>query len=151
MFPKSWRNTLISIFVVVWIFVFHYESIRFFYLNPLVGHELPKVKFLFPPAGWIMFYNVGSQTGFAEVFGVKNGKPQFIDPHLILSTRHIFYDNIHRNVLSSVLDPAMAKPFCDHLRRKFSYFEKFLVTYVHYPSLTTFPLERQQKVIYTCP
>ena len=50
------RNATISIFVVLWLFIFHYESTRIFYLNAATQSELPKFKFLFPPAGWIMFF-----------------------------------------------------------------------------------------------
>jgi hypothetical protein len=144
------RNRLISIFVIAWLAVFYYESTCEYYLQPLFNRELPKMKFLFPPAGWIMFYNVGDNFGYAEVYGVKNGNPQLIDPHQILQTRAIGYDNINRDVLSTVLSPGMARSFCPYLKRKFPYFEKFLVTYVEYPYLTEQPLERRQEVVYTC-
>ncbi len=144
------RNTIISIFVVVWIFVFHYESTRHFYLEPFFKRELPKVKFLFPPAGWIMFFNVGDNYGNAEVYGVKDGRTQLIDPHQILVTRAIGYDNINRNALSTVLSRDVSQNFCAFLKRKFSYFDSFLVTYVQYPSLVERPFERQQAVAYEC-
>lgn len=144
------RKVVISVFVVCWIFVFHYESTRMFYLTPLFRHELPKVKFLFPPAGWIMFYNIGDSFGDAEVYGVKGGRPQRIDPHLILATRTIGYDNIYRNVLSEILNPGMAQSTCRFLRRKFPYFDSFLVTYTEYPSITKAPLEQRQVVMYEC-
>ena len=150
-FPKALRNSLISIFVVLWLGVFHYESLRVFYLNPLFGRELPKVKFLFPPAGWIMFFNVTDQYSLAEVYGIKNGKPQLIDPHLILETRPIGYDNIHRNALSVILSQDMAKPFCGYMKRKFPYFDKFIVVAVQYPHLGQNPLERNQRIWYQCP
>jgi hypothetical protein len=113
--------------------------------------DLPKLKFLFPPAGWIMFYNVNDNYGNVEVYGVKNGQTQLIDPHDILQTRSIGYDNIHRNALISVLDGQMQGPFCTFLKHKFSYFDSFMVTYSNYPSVTTKPLEKQQSVIYECP
>src|SRR5438309_486667 len=84
---KNIRNTLISIFIILWIIVFHYESIRYFYLNPIFKRSLPKMKFLFPPAGWIMFYNVDDSYGLVEVLGVKDNILQVIDPHDILRTR----------------------------------------------------------------
>jgi len=144
------RNKLISIFVVVWLAVFYYESACYYYLQPLCKFELPRMKFLFPPAGWVMFYNIGDNFGAVEVYGVKDGNPQLIDPHQILQTRAIGYDNINRNALLTVLSPEMAGRFCPFLKRKFPYFEKFLITYVEYPHLTEQPLERMQTVLYTC-
>ncbi|MBZ0167596.1 MAG: hypothetical protein K8I00_12390, partial [Candidatus Omnitrophica bacterium] len=49
--PKI-RNTYISIFVVLWLGLFQYESLRGFLLNEYFKLNLPKTKFLFPPAGW---------------------------------------------------------------------------------------------------
>ncbi len=144
------RNRLISIFVIVWLFVFYYESTCYYYLQPIFRHELPKMKFLFPPAGWIMFYNIGDNFGHVEVYGVKDGGPQLIDPHLILQTRAIGYDNINRNAMITVLSPEMAGEFCPFLKRKFSAFDKFLITYAEYPHLTEHPLERIQSVVYQC-
>ena len=138
-------------FVICWLVVFNYESTRHFYLEPLLKCELPKLKFLFPPAGWIMFYNVEEGYGMAEVYGVKDGQTQLIDPHQILQTRAIGYDNIHRNALISVLVRDVEKPFCDYLIRKFPYFDRFLVTYVQYPSVIKQPFERLQNVAYECP
>ena len=144
------RNTIISIFVIVWLAVFHYESTRHFYLEPLLKRELPKLKFLFPPAGWIMFYNVGDGYGSAEVYGVKDGRTQLIDPHQILQTRAIGYDNIHRNALVSVLDRGASDHFCAFLKRKFPYFDGFLVAYALYPSVIDKPFEKLQTVAYEC-
>ena len=95
---KRLKRIAISIFVVVWLAVFFYESNRYFYLSPLFGRPLPKVKFLFPPAGWIMFFNVDDGFGYAEVFGIKASVKTKIDPHDILQTKAVGYDNIHRNV-----------------------------------------------------
>ena len=144
------RNTVISAFVILWLGAFHYESLRAFYLNPLAGRPLPKIKFLFPPAGWIMFYNVGNGAGDVEVYGIKNGRPQFIDPHRILPTETIGYDNIHRGVVTSFVSPQMQPQVCGYLRRKFPYFEKFLVAYVSYPSLTKEPFREERQVVYQC-
>ena len=144
------RNKLISVFVIIWLVVFYYESTCYYYLQPLVGHELPRTKFLFPPAGWIMFYNIEDNFGYAEVYGVKDGNPQLIDPHQILQTRAIGYDNINRNALITILSPGMSDAFCPYLKRKFPYFDKFTVTYVEYPHLTENPLERTQNVAYEC-
>src|SRR5437868_11707548 len=98
------RNIIISLFVDLWIAVIHYESLRFFYLQPYFKRPLPKLKLLFPPAGWIMFYEVGDSDGFLEVYGIKGGDVQKIDPHDIIQVRTIGYDNIHRNILSQVSD-----------------------------------------------
>ena len=144
------RNVIISSFVIVWLAVFHYESTRHFYLNPLFKRELPKVKFLFPPSGWIMFFNVGEGYSHAEVYGVKDGRMQIIDPHQILQTRAIGYDNIHRNALVAVLSRELAQPFCVYLHRKFTYFDRFLVTYVSYPSVIKNPFEKTQALLYEC-
>ena len=144
------RNKIISIFVIIWLMVFHYESTRTFYLEPFFQRSLPKVKFLFPPAGWIMFYNVDANYSTAEVYGVKDGRPQLIDPHNIFQTRAIGYDNINRNVMVNVLTRGMEKPFCVFLKRNFTYFDNFLVTYVQYPNVTKEPFHRDQTVIYDC-
>ncbi len=145
------KPILISVFVMAWLVVFHYESIRYFYLQPLLKKELPKVKLLYPPAGWIMFFNVGPGYGYAQVYGVKEGRTQAIEPHDILLTRSIGYDNINRNALSTVLDSTMAKPFCDFLERKFPYYDSFIVTYVHYPNRSERKFERLEQARYQCP
>lgn len=144
------RNKIISIFVVLWLLIFNYESIRYYYLNPFFKRELPKVKLLFPPAGWIMFYNVADSYGHVEVYGFKEGQTQLIDPHQILQTRAIGYDNIHRNALVTVLSADMVKPFCAHLFRNFQYFEGFVVTYVNYPSVVGQSFKKVQNIAYEC-
>ena len=148
---KNIRNAFISLFTIIWICVFHYESLRGYYLEPLLGRHLPKIKFLFPPAGWIMFYNVGDQFGNVEVYGVKDGVPQFIDPHQIIKTRFIGFDNIQRGIMGQVLDAPSRKPFCNYLKRNIPYFDRFLITVVQYPSLTESPFKQYQSVIYECP
>lgn len=150
MAPRRLRNFLISLFVIVWTVVFHYESTRHFYLEPLVKRPLPKLPFLFPPAGWIMFFNVDDDFSYAEVLGIKDGQSQVIDPHAILMNRTIGYDNINRNVLSSVLSRNLKESFCAYLERKFPAFDDFYITAVGYPSIIERPYERYQVVIYTC-
>ena len=145
------RNSLITIFVILWTLVFHYESTCFFYLNPLFSRDLPKIRFLFPPAGWIMFYHVDNSYAGAEVYGFKNGRPQLIDPHDILTTKAVGYDNIRRNVLSLVLSHHEQKPFCKFLRRKFPHFDNFAVAAVYYPSVTVNPKRKLYRFIYGCP
>ncbi len=144
------KDICISLFVIIWILAFHYESLRAFYLNPLFKRELPKVKFLFPPAGWIMFFNVDESYGMAEVYGIKNGQPQLIDPHDIFQTKAIGYDNIHRNVLSGALDPRKGQSFCRFLRRKFPDYEGFWVVAVQYPSVIRQPGQKLYRVMYRC-
>ena len=97
-----------------------------------------------------MFYNLEDRFGYAEIYGVKDGRPQAIDPHQILQTRAIGYDNIHRNALIGVVSPDLSRPFCVFLERKFPYFDNFMVTYINYPSLTKHPMEQEQTVVYEC-
>ena len=152
------RNAWISLFTAVWIAVFHYETLRLNYLSPLVlrlssgqvGRELPKLKFLYPPAGWIMFFNVDRRYGFAEVYSVSGDRPARIDPHEIFSTRFVGYDNIHRNVLISVLSRRSAPAFCRYLDRKFPHEDSFLVVYAEYPDLVDQPQRVERRLAYRC-
>lgn len=145
------RNFLISVFVVIWLAVFHYESLRTIYLNPLFKRELPKVRFLFPPAGWIMFFNVGDSASNVEVYGInEEGQPQWIDPHDILQTRPIGYDNIHRGALFAFIAPENRRQACAFLSRNFPYFKGFVVTYVQYPSISTQRFKQNRFVAYQC-
>jgi len=164
------RNTVISLFVIVWVAVFHYETLRLNYLSPLVlrlrsavalseakgraeglaGRELPKLKFLYPPAGWIMFFNVDRSYGFAEVYGFKGDAPFLLDPHEIFETRFVWYDNIRRNVLITVLSAADAPKFCQSLGRKFPQYEAFAIVYGLYPDLVNKPGEKLYRVAYQC-
>jgi len=170
------RHTGITIFVIIWIAVFHYETLRLNYFTLLACREfplsvrlkavvqsdffrqlssqcppLPKLKFLYPPAGWIMFFNVDRSYGFAEVYGIAGGKPTLIDPHDIFETRFIGYDNIHRNVLISVLSPHDAPRCCSYLRRKFPQYDRFAVVYAMYPDLIAQPSEIRRQIQYRCP
>ena len=144
------RNRWITLFVLAWIGLFHYETLRLNYLSPLAGHELPKTKLLYPPAGWIMFFNVDSSYGMADVYGIKNRQPSLIDPHEIFATKNILYDNIRRNVLVSVLFQAQAPAFCSYLRRKFPHYDEFAVVYAVYPDVITKPTESQRQLVYRC-
>ncbi len=148
---KKIRNIFISSFVVLWLCVFHYESLRHFYLQPFFLKPLPKLKFLFPPAGWIMFYSVDDVAVYTEVYGVRNGIAQFIDPHQIIKTRFVGFDMVHRNVLSTVLIPGVRKSFCEVLHKQFPEFEKFIITQIEYPSLMHSRFERYQVPVYQCP
>lgn len=147
---RNFKHIFISLFTLAFICLFHYESVRAFYLNPIFQRNLPKCKFLFPPAGWIMFFNVDESYGSCEVYGVKNGRPEFIDPHKILETKAILYDNIHRNVMVSVFSLAQ-RDFCGFLRRKFPSYDGFLVTATYYPSVVERPMKKLYKMMYACP
>ena len=150
MVPAKFRNKAISVFVLVWCLVFHYESLRANYLGPLVGHKLPKVKFLFPPAGWIMFFQVDEVEAGVEVYGFREERPVLIDPHRIFRTRWLGYDNIHRNIMISVLNPFTNGRFCSFLRRKFPEYERFLVVETVWPSNSRYPGKKLIKPVYGC-
>lgn len=144
------RRGAITAFVLLWLAVFHYESLRHGYLNPLFGRELPKLKFLFPPAGWIMFYRVDASAGRAEVYGLRDARPEPIDPHRIFATRWLGYDNIRRNILISVLHPSRAPAFCAYLRRKFPEYEAFAVAEVWIPLVLEKPHQERRALSYPC-
>ena len=144
------RNRLITVFVIAWLILFNYESLRANYLNPLFGHPLPKFKFLFPPAGWIMFFEVDQTEVRAEVYGIKGEKFEYIDPHRIFNNHWIGYDNIRRNVLVTVLSPYYAESFCRYLKRKFPEYEHFSVAQVVYPSIIRYRDKRIVQILYGC-
>ena len=147
---RRFRNTIITIFVILWTIVFHYVSARVFYLQPFFKRPLPMVKFLFPPAGWIMFFNVNDQSSYVQVYAVKDKEVHPLDPHQILRTRDVGYDNIHRGVLNNVLEEGMQRPFCRFLKMRFPEFDNFVVSVVYYPSLTKTPHLRYQRAVYQC-
>lgn len=144
------RNTLITGFVICWTLIFHYETLRHNYLRPLCKRELPKLPLLFPPAGWIMFFNVDRSYGYAEVYGLRGNRPVQLDPHDILATKAIGYDNIHRNVLVGVLSQRDAPSFCRYLRGKFTAYDSFAVIYAQYPDLVDTPDRIVRQVAYRC-
>jgi len=159
---KRWRNILITLFVIGWTMVYHYMSLKHFYLEPLFKRPLPRVPMLFPPAGWIMFYNVGNESGEINVYGLKGlnvqvhdqrmfvqGKEyQRIDPHDIFRTRTIFFDNIKRGLIYGAVGDQ--KDFCDFLEFRFPYYDAFELRYITYPSLTKEPYKRVEQVYYQC-
>ena len=161
-----WRRRTITWFVIFWTLLFHYETLRANYLSPLVlrlrsaraphaaeglaGRPLPKFPLLFPPAGWIMFFQVDKTYGFAQVYGLRQGKIIQLDPHKIFETRAVGYDNIHRNVLVGVLDRHEAPGFCRYLRRKFPGYDAFAVVYAQYPDLIETPDRILRQVAYRC-
>ncbi len=144
------REIGITCFVLIWTLVFHYESLRKQYLSFLAHRDLPKIPLLFPPAGWIMFFNIDPSYGFAEVYGIRHGRSEPIDPHRIFQTQGIGYDNIHRNMLIGVLDHHQAPSFCRYLRRKFPTYDRFAVLYGEYPDLMTAPDQVRYAVVYQC-
>ncbi len=147
------RRITVSIFVVLWTLLFHYESLRTFYLTPLFGRSLPKFPLLFPPAGWIMFYQVDPSWSTAEVYGLKpeSEKPEWIDPHRIFTTDFIGFDNIHRNIMVNVLDPRVAPHFCPYLKRKFPEYVKFIIVHAVFPDLVSEkPPQKYYQPLYPC-
>ena len=136
--------------MILWTLVFHYETLRANYLSPLAGRPLPKLPLLFPPAGWIMFFNVDKSYGFAEVYGIRSATPVLLDPHDIFQTKAVGYDNIHRNVLVSVLHPNLAPSFCPYLKRKFPGYEEFAVVYAAYPDVVAEPDRVLRQLAYRC-
>lgn len=151
LFVSRPRKIVISLFVILWTVLFHYESLRAFYLTPLFGRSLPKWPLLFPPAGWIMFYDVGSAWTTAEVYGLKGKGVERIDPHQIFKTRFVGFDNIHRNIMVNVLDVRRGRDFCRFLERKFPEYTGFTVVHAGYRRLT--PPSEQEKLyqpLYQC-
>lgn len=144
------RSILISWFVAFWLILFAYESLRANYLIPATGRQLPKTRLLFPPAGWIMFYNIDRSYGHAEVYGMHGTDAEIIDPHAIFETKALGYDNIHRNVLIGVLYKDRAPGFCRYLERKFPGYDAFVVVYAQYPDFVTAPDRVQRHVAYRC-
>ena len=159
---KRIRNIGITLFVICWSLAYHYMSVKHFYLQPLVNRPLPRVPMLFPPAGWIMFYNVDDSFGEVRVYGIKGvdlqaqgrdvymrGKEyHLIDPHAIFRTRTVFFDNIHRGLMHGAV--GRQKPFCDFLEYRFPYYDAFEVRYIGYPSMTKEPYKRVEQVYYQC-
>ncbi len=84
----------------------------------------------------------------AEVYGIKNGRPELIDPHRIFQNRWLGYDNIRRNVLISVLDAYSAPRFCRFLKRKFPEYDEFAVAEAIYPSNIRYPGKKVLQAAY---
>ncbi len=150
MIVRRHSNTLITVFVICWLLLFQYETLRLHYLGPLLNRELPKLPLLFPPAGWLMFYQIDSSYGLAEVYGIRQGRQTKLDPHDIFETQAIGYDNIHRNVLIGVLYRDRVAPFCHYLGRKFPDYESFVVVYKRYPDVIAKPGYFTRQAMYRC-
>jgi hypothetical protein len=144
------RQSVITVFVILWLCLFHYVSLRHFYLEPLFRRALPHPKFLFPPAGWIMFFRVGNEFSHVEVLGLHQRALYRIEPHAILPTRYIGFDNVHRGVLGSATSLKQQKFFCRYLQRKFPGYDDFLVTAVVYPPAPEPFMNRRSAVLYQC-
>jgi hypothetical protein len=144
------RPVLLSVVLIAWLALFHYESTRYNYLGPWLGQRLPKLPLLFPPAGWIMFYRIEPHFGTAEVYRVQGGQAQPMDAHVIFRTRAVGYDNLRRNVVLNVLHESQAQPFCAYLRRRFPQEEAFVVAYKQYPNLIDNPQQVQRRALYRC-
>ncbi len=84
-----------------------------------------------------MFYSVGEQDVHAEVYALDGARQTMLDPHEIFATRWVGYDNIHRNILVTVLEASLALPFCGYLKRKFPGHDDFVVAQAHMPSVIT--------------
>ena len=144
------HDRAITVFVICWSLLFFYETFRANYLSPLAGRRLPKFPLLFPPAGWIMFFNVDSSYGFAEVYGLRNGEQALIDPHAIFQTKAVGYDNIRRNVLVGVLSQEAAQSFCRYLKWRLPNYEAFTVVYAQNPDTVNAPGQVSRHVAYRC-
>lgn len=147
---KRRRDLAITSFVTVWLLVFCYETCRFGVLSPLAGRALPKLPLLFPPAGWIMFFNVDRSYGFAEVYGVRGDRVERLDPQAIFSTRTVGYDNFHRNILVGVVSREEAPAFCGYLTRRFPDYHHFAVVYAQHPDVVQTPELVQRAISYQC-
>lgn len=145
------QRTILSAFALLWLAIFHYESLRGFYLNRWLRAELPKIRLLYPPAGWIMFYRVDESDGRAEVYGWRGGKAELIDPHLVFATRWLGYDNVRRNILISAVHPRNSRRFCSYLARKFPEYQAFSVVEAWIPSVLEKPQRTLRQVAYQCP
>lgn len=97
-----------------------------------------------------MFFNVDETYGYVEVYGKKDGRVDPINPHDILRTRTIGFDNIQRNVLSAVGSAEMAEPFCRYLSGLLPGYDDFYITLIYYPAIVADPYQRQQEVLYQC-
>jgi len=97
-----------------------------------------------------MFYNIDDRTSYVEVYGIKGQQSQIIDPHDIIRTRTVGYDNIHRGILGQVTYSQYYRSFCNFLNYRFDYFDRFLITIVSHPNMSENPYERYQKVLYQC-
>ena len=147
---KKWRNKFITLFVILWCLAFHYESVRAFYLEPLLHRSLPKIKFLFPPAGWIMFYNVDNSYAYVRIVGVKDNHTISIDPHEIFRVRTIGFDNIHRGIMGIAAEHRHVPAFCHQLYKRFGNIDYFNVYYIYYPNFADHPYEQYEQLLYTC-
>ena len=97
-----------------------------------------------------MFYRVDNSYGNIRIFGIKNERPYEIDPHEVFRVRTIGYDNIHRGVIGSAASQRNKRKFCQHLTKRFDYYENFIIVYEYYPDFIAEPHERIQQLLYSC-
>jgi hypothetical protein len=147
---KRRRDAAITVFVIAWLLVFVYETLRFGFLIPLVNRPLPKLPLLFPPAGWIMFFHIDRGYGFAEVYGARGEAVERIAPEAVFSTRTVGYDNFRRNILVGVVYREEAPAFCEYLRRRFPAYQEFAVVYAQHPDVVDRPDLVQRAISYRC-
>lgn len=147
---KTLRNSFITVFVIIWTLFFHYQSTRAFYLEHWLGKPLPAVRWLFPPAGWIMFYHIDNRAGNINVYGVKKNDTKLIDPHDIFRVRTIGYDNFHRGIMFTVAMKHNRRQFCSFMFRRFPYFDRFIVEYEEFPDIAKERYMRNSHILYNC-
>ncbi len=154
---KRLRDHFISLFVVIWLMVFMLNTTRHLLLEPFLKRSFPGFslalavnKFLFPPAGPIMFFNVDDSFGFYRVSGIKNGKLFDLNPHEVILNRTLFYDNIHRGVLGAIGDPGSVVSFCRWMHGRFPEFDDFAVGVRQYPALKKSRYVYQEGWLYRC-
>jgi hypothetical protein len=97
-----------------------------------------------------MFFHVDERYGLCEVYRGTPGGPIRIDPHAIFETKAVGYDNIHRNMLVSVLDRRLGPAFCAYLRRKFPGNKGFAVVHAQYPDVIRRPDRLLRGLAYRC-
>ena len=95
-----------------------------------------------------MFYNVDDRFGYIEVVGQKGNEMYFIDPHEIIETRTIGFDNIFRNILSQMGNKRSSQAFGRFLKRKFPEYDGFVVSYIYFPDLVHRPQYRERRLLY---
>ncbi|GEM_PF-978650 len=154
---RELRDRFISCFVVIWLVLFFYNNTRHMLLEPFFRKSLHNPtfnlamnKFLFPPAGPIMFYDVGDAFGYHKVFGIKGGQIFELDPHQIYLSRTLFYDNVHRGVLGDIADPGNIPLFCRVMHRRMPEFDDFAVVFRVYPSLMESRYQYRDGLRYRC-
>lgn len=135
--PSRSRKIVISLLILAACFLFHYESLRPVYLQPLLKKPLPHTPLFFPAQGWTMYYKVANAWLTAELYGLNPGqKPQKIDLHEVLDPGFWAYDAIRQNIVMHAVPKAQMPSFCRFLAARFGQYENFMITYPKYARLT---------------